>query len=298
MKKQNDSGHLVTGISPETAVSRLTALWALNEAGLGGIMHALKIPFTGLFIGGMAMIIITLIAYFSRRDGGAILKGLLLVLIVKAGVSPHSPVTAYFAVSFQAVMGALLFRIIPAIRLAAVLLCAMGMLESAGQKLIHLTVIYGRSLWEAIDLFASQVVSELGGRPENMMVEASFWLIILYLGIYTAAGIMTGLLAGKIPSELSFAMARIPAEKVVHLLDQTTGAQNMQRSGRRFWKRWLIFLTPLILIIPVMIFMFPGNGGARSVLYLMLRVMTVFLTWFYLLAPVSMYLLKRLLRRR
>ena len=46
-------------------ISRLTALWALSEAGLGGILHALQSPFTGLFVGGFAIILISLIAYFA-----------------------------------------------------------------------------------------------------------------------------------------------------------------------------------------------------------------------------------------
>ena len=44
------------------AIQRLTALWAFTESGLGGIMHALQIPFTGLLVGGMAVIMISLIA--------------------------------------------------------------------------------------------------------------------------------------------------------------------------------------------------------------------------------------------
>ena len=37
------------------AIQRLTALWALNECGLGGILHAVKSPFTGLVLGSIAM---------------------------------------------------------------------------------------------------------------------------------------------------------------------------------------------------------------------------------------------------
>lgn len=50
------------------AIQRLTALWAFSESGLGGVVHALKIPFTGIMLGGFAVIIITLIAYFSEKS--------------------------------------------------------------------------------------------------------------------------------------------------------------------------------------------------------------------------------------
>jgi hypothetical protein len=48
------------------SIARLTALWAFVEAGLGGILHAFKVPFTGLLVGGMAVMLITLIAHFSN----------------------------------------------------------------------------------------------------------------------------------------------------------------------------------------------------------------------------------------
>ena len=46
------------------AIQRLTALWAFAESGLGGMLHALQLPFTGLIVGGLSVIIITLIAKF------------------------------------------------------------------------------------------------------------------------------------------------------------------------------------------------------------------------------------------
>ncbi len=48
----------------QLAVQRLTALWAFSESGLGGILHALQMPFTGLLVGGMAILLISLIAFF------------------------------------------------------------------------------------------------------------------------------------------------------------------------------------------------------------------------------------------
>lgn len=71
------------------ATQRLTALWAFMECGFGGVLHALHMPFTGLLVGGFAVIIITFIAQISGKKDKQILKSLLIVLIVKAMVSPH-----------------------------------------------------------------------------------------------------------------------------------------------------------------------------------------------------------------
>src|SRR5438045_6606034 len=96
----------LTNEQRSAAVQRLTALWAFSESGLGGIMHALQIPFTGLVVGGMSVIMISFIAQISDHQYREILKSAMIVLIIKAMVSPYTPFPAYIAVSFQALSGA------------------------------------------------------------------------------------------------------------------------------------------------------------------------------------------------
>ena len=54
-------------------------------------MHAFKLPFTGLFVGGFAVLCVGLLAYVERPAASTILRATALVLLVKAVVSPHSP---------------------------------------------------------------------------------------------------------------------------------------------------------------------------------------------------------------
>ena len=128
-------------------IMRLTALWALSESGLGGAMHAFKIPFTGFFLGGFAILIVCLIAYHSTHKWKAIIQATLLVILIKATASPQSPPMAYVAVAFQGLIGALLFSIIPFFRLAAVLFGMLALLESATQKFLLTTLIFGKSMF-------------------------------------------------------------------------------------------------------------------------------------------------------
>jgi hypothetical protein len=72
------------------AIERLTALWALSESGLGGIMHAIKIPFTGLIVGGIAVIIVSLICVLSGCRWKLVGQSLLIVLAIKMAISPHA----------------------------------------------------------------------------------------------------------------------------------------------------------------------------------------------------------------
>ena len=83
------------GLDRARAVERLTALWALNEAGLGGLIHAMRVPFTGIVVGSTAVVLIALIAFFAERKAQAILKATVIVLLIKAAASPHTPLPAY-----------------------------------------------------------------------------------------------------------------------------------------------------------------------------------------------------------
>src|SRR4030095_14723436 len=87
---------------------RLIALWALSEAMLGGIIHGLKIPVSGLVVGSCAVICICLIAYYIPSKG-SIIKATVIVAIFKMMLSPQAPPPAYIAVFFQGLMGELLF---------------------------------------------------------------------------------------------------------------------------------------------------------------------------------------------
>ncbi|KIA86019.1 hypothetical protein SAMN05421876_11631 [Kaistella jeonii] len=62
------------GINDKITIEHLTALWALNECALGGIVHAFKLPFTVFFVGGISELLITLIALSSQKIFLKILK--------------------------------------------------------------------------------------------------------------------------------------------------------------------------------------------------------------------------------
>ena len=61
---------------------RLIALWVICEAMLGGIIHGLRIPVSGLIVGSASVICISLIAFYNPVKG-AILKATLIVAIFK-----------------------------------------------------------------------------------------------------------------------------------------------------------------------------------------------------------------------
>ena len=142
--------------SPQ-AVLRLTALWAVAESGLGGVLHAFRLPLTGLVVGGIAIVLLTLLAHFAERPR-ALLRATAVVLIVKALVSPHSPIGAYLAVGFQGGLAFLIYSLGKPGYWTSVPLAVVAMLESAIQKLLMLVLFFGQPLRDGVDGYGAWVI--------------------------------------------------------------------------------------------------------------------------------------------
>lgn len=284
----------ITIESERPALIRLTALWALNEAGLGGLMHLLRSPFTGIFVGGGAILLIALIAHTAKRPGPAILRALLLVLIIKAAVSPHSPPTAYFAVGFQGLLGALLFTLLPSFRLSALLLGALGLLESALQKLLVMTILFGMPLWKSIDAFFDYVLAKFGLPGAQSGVQGSLWLIGLYIGLYFASGLAIGWLAGRLPQEVQAAAGRLSLPEL-----KPAEEEGPKRQARAVWQkpavRWIAFT---LLALAGIYLLAPSARQALAPLWLLIRVLGIIALWYFLLAPLLMRLLRGFLQKK
>ncbi len=220
------------GLDRGQAVERLTALWALNEAGLGGLIHALRVPFTGIVVGSTAVVLIALIAFFAERKAKAILKATVIVLLIKAAASPHTPLPAYVSVAFQGLAGAVLFGGLPSVRLGALLLGLLALWQGAVQKLLVMTILYGKPLWESVDAVGRWMLEKMGSGPGEL--SPTGWFLVAYLGYYTVAGLITGWLAGAIPGEIAQAL-RHP--RPAPLAGPEAPGLPASPSRKRWWRR-------------------------------------------------------------
>ena len=190
---------------------RLVALWGLSEAFLGGVLHALHLPLTGLLVGGASLVLIVLLGQAGGR--GAVLRGLLVVLSIKALLSPQSPPTAYLAVAVQGVLGAALAGRGGWPRLRGAVLGGATMLESAGQQLLVLWVLYQKPLAVAFNAFVGKLLGSGlagGGRPDYAL-----WLVGGWLVGHGLAGVAVGAWAGGLPARLPRLAAAHPEWRVV-----------------------------------------------------------------------------------
>ena len=276
---------LATTEEKTRAIQRLTALWALSESGLGGIMFALKIPLTGFFLGAFAVIIISMIAYISERDYKQIVQSTILVIMVKAMVSPHSPPPAYLAVAFQGFAGALFFRM-KNFRMACILLGILSMLESALQKIIVLTLIFGNDLWSAVNNFFADLKISFGLHGLSFS-----WLFIgVYALLYACWGAFVGVWASGMPVAVEDHKVKLENLPAIHNNESNPAPV---KDGSK-WKQWMLYLLMLIFIALVFYF----NGGSNKILRIVLRSVSAVLLLYFVLRPLVQYMVQKWLQRQ
>jgi ABC-type thiamin/hydroxymethylpyrimidine transport system permease subunit len=133
---------------------------------------------------------ISLLAWhFPQR--GIILKATIIVCVFKMMLSPHSPATAYIAVLFQGLAGELLFLNRKYFRISCLLLAVIALVESAIQRLLVLTILYGTQLWEAVNIFLSRLSGESSPTSYSWYFAAGYVLLHLVVGIFVGRFIAT-----------------------------------------------------------------------------------------------------------
>ena len=288
----NNSFSYLSKVQRLNAIQRLTALWAFTESGLGGVMHALQIPFTGLLVGGMAIIMISMIAEFSEFDYKQILKSAIIVLIVKAMVSPYTPFPAYVAVSFQALLGFGLFSLLRVNFLTIVLLSTIAMIESAIQKILIQTLLFGESLWKAMDGMVAWLAKQFG----SIVLNGSYWVVGIYLFIYLLGGVFIAWLAyGTIKS--------FKSENTIFSLDTSSISKNNSQTTastkkNRYKKLWAIISVMLVLSALLFFFADDKKQGWLSVVKTITWTLCAVLAWFIIIGPLFAKVIQRLLQKR
>jgi nucleoside-triphosphatase THEP1 len=270
---------------------RIIALWVLCEAMLGGIIHAFHIPVSGLIVGSAAVICICLIAYYVPVKG-AIIKATIIVAIFKMMLSPQAPVLAYAAVFFQGGLGELLFWRRKFYRVACVLMGFLALLESGFQRIIVLTIVYGNNFWKAINSF----FNDLSGQKN--FTDYSFYFITGYVLIHVTVGLTIGWWAGVIPQkilnwQIQFALFKMTESKNEKLIPG-------QIKKRKRLKTGLLIIWLALIMLYIQSYFQLGNPLLPPELpfQILVRSFIVILSWYFLIAPLSGFLLQSWLRKK
>lgn len=263
---------------------RLTALWVVCEALLGGIIHGFKLPVSGLIVGSSAVICICLIAYYVPVKG-AILKATVVVAVFKMMLSPQSPLPAYFAVFFQGLVAELLFYRRVHYKTSCLVFAVIALLESSIQRILVMTIVYGESSWKAFNVFVGDFTKQ--------SVNYSGWLIGLYIASHLFVGIIIGRFAALLPSRLD----RWNQDE----LFISQGRAIIQSKKRQSKFKWILLFiwVGLVLLFFQSYFeigrsLLPSNVSLK----ILLRSVVVVLTWYFVLSPLLIRLLKNWLEKK
>lgn len=263
---------------------QLTALWAFVEVTLGGMLHALRIPLTGVVVGGTAVAIVCIMGRYSKNPWRDIMNATGLVLLVKAGASPHSPPPAYIAVAFQGFLGAVTFQFFRFSRLAVVLFAFLAMLESAFQKLILMTLLYGKSLWTAIDVFVESVLESFRISAET---SGSDWLIGIYVGIYAIWGLYLGIRMSNFDVR---AKNYIQIWNQKHRLSVDSNAAGAWRTPRNRNLFWLVYLAIILVMSLILVTL---GDDKYDLFYVVFRSMSAIFLVFWVINPLFSYWVRK-----
>ena len=269
---------------------RLITLWVLCEAMLGSIIFTFKIPVSGLVIGSCAVVCISLLAWYVPSKG-AILKATLIVAIFKMMLSPQAPPPAYIAVFFQGLMGELLFWNRKYYRLFCLVLALLAMIESAFQRIISITIIYGNDFWTAVNGFLKKLTGS------EQLTDYSFFIILWYVLIHIVAGILLGVWTGFLPQRIQL-MGAFQKQYPVETAD--TAIHIPERKRKKMIRR-LLFITWIVLLaIYIQSFFKIGTALLPSsmILRILIRSVIILLTWYFLISPVLKQLLHKWLQRK
>ncbi len=268
---------------------RITALWAFSESLLGGILHGIKLPFAGLVLAFIASVCITLIAIGNSRKG-EILKATLLVIAIKFILSPHTPLMAYLAVLVQGMAGELLFLNKRFMKPAAFMLTLFSLIYSALQKLITLTIIFGKEFWEAIDIFFNKIAESF---TQNSFYY-SWYMVVFYLGCYLIAGIVGGIFNISIINKIQVGNQTDALLKEINALpNPVIDIFNKERNSKKEW-----FTVPFGLLMVVLLvlsyFPFISNVFVKNIFAeIFLRGLVIILVWMYLITPILRYQIEK-----
>lgn len=200
----------------------------------------------------------------------------------------------------QAVLGYILF-FRGFNKISAIVLGFLSLLFSAFQKIIILTLVFGMTLWESIDIFFEFIIGKLV--PENINIDQlSFSYIII--GAYLASHIIGGFIAGWYASILPGRLRMHSADKIISMSENINGFLNSVKSPSKKKKWWLkpssIFLLIFLLTVILISFLFEevDSNIAVKISTMFIRSIFIIIIWYYFLSPLLLKLVSKILSNK
>ncbi|HKI79072.1 MAG TPA: hypothetical protein VKA26_11075 [Ignavibacteriaceae bacterium] len=262
-------------------------------------MHLFSIPFSGALLTGFAVIIISVIAYFSESKW-EILKSTLIVIIVKLAVSPHTPATAYLAVFLQGLLGEFLFLSKRFFKISSMMFGIFAMLFTAIQRIIILTIVFGNTLWNSIDIYSSHIINRIYSNPGSEVIHLSYYIIGIYISLHFLLGLIAGYWAGKMPVWI-IELNKSGRYSKMELEFDEPSLPDIKKGKKKWWmKKSFQILFLLVLALVIFSYYEPsiGKDVGINLLTMLLRSLIILFIWYSLISPAVTKILNNFLNKR
>jgi MFS family permease len=175
------------------------------------------------------------------------------------------------------------------------------MLQSALQRIIVLTIIFGKSLWESIDIFGNYVIDQFHFfNIDQSNIDISMWLISIYILIHLIAGVFVGIYSARIPGWVKEEMESgkdfsISINDYIELK-----SKHRKRKKKWFLKPSGIFIILLALSIVVLTYVFPQfeDSQGKMAIVMIVRSIVIMLFWYIVVGPLLRKMYNRYLSKK
>lgn len=257
------------------AMQRLLQLWIILECGLGGLLHVIKLPLTGMLLGTFVVLYChqSIIHQQQITRGRSValwrrqvIYAAMTVVAAKVLLTPHAGPGAFIAIAYQVLICLAIFSITSG-RIAVIAAAVVIALFTALHKAISYYILLGSSLVAAIEKWSTTLSDAVAVIPSDTPL-----LPILYVCAMGLWGLC------------SAALVLHYGPWLVTMIEQAIipeGAAQDHRTHRRV--AWWYTIGMLVLIIAITYT--TGNP------WVVLRVAALILFYRYILRPIwSSYL--------
>jgi len=263
----------ITGL--DSIKTRLIIIWALVEISLGGFLHALRIPLTGLLVGSMAILSLYLIARQSSSYR-EVVQACILVMGLKFAFSPQSSPFSYVAMLVQTLC--MLPLTGPYRRPGKMLISSLiviASLYSPLQKILILWFTLGNDTIVAIKDWIHMML------PFNTLHSMVWWLLlILWFSMHLLAGLFISTFAYRWRLGVTHDVGLVQKWK-----DYRDKASIDTPTRNKAIAKRLVFFILFLLLVPIMIFSIVSKSSWS---FLLLRPIAILGAWFLILRPLML----------
>jgi ABC-type thiamin/hydroxymethylpyrimidine transport system permease subunit len=169
------------------------ALWGVVEISLGSVLHAIKIPLTGLALTAIGLMMALIGRLFVPKRGSTFFIGVIATVLKLFSIG-NIVIGPMIAILAEALAAELILDIFTKpTRLAFMLAVAGGALWTLIQPFVTGLLIFGRGL---LSIWLDTI--DLGSRLFGLSSQAVLWIVVGLVLLYLAVGAFSGWLAWKL----------------------------------------------------------------------------------------------------